>query len=94
MICLGPAGVPLSSKDRSTIGGLSHIASLGLNAMEVEFVRGVAMSNEMAQEVGEVARKLGIVLSVHCPYFINLCSDDRKKIEASKKRILDSAERA
>ncbi|MEM2192326.1 MAG: TIM barrel protein [Candidatus Hadarchaeales archaeon] len=94
MIYLGPAGIPISSRDRSTVGGLNHLASLGLNAMEVEFVRGVAMSNETAEEVGKVAKKLGIVLSVHCPYFINLCSDDKKKVEASKKRILDSAERA
>lgn len=94
MIYLGPAGIPISSKDKSTIGGLKHLASLGLNAMEVEFVRGVAMSNETAEEVGKVAKELGIILSVHCPYFINLCSEDRRKVEASKKRILDSAERA
>jgi len=94
MIFLGPAGVPLSSKDRSTIGGIKRVAELGLNAMEVEFVRGVAMSNPMASEVGKVARKLRVRLSVHCPYFINLCTPDRKKLEASKKRILDSTERA
>lgn len=70
------------------------MAELGLNSMEVEFVRGVAMKNEMADEVGNLARKLGILLSVHCPYFINLCSTDKKKLEASKERILDSVERA
>jgi deoxyribonuclease-4 len=62
--------------------------------MEVEFVRGVFMKNEMAVEVGRLAKELGIELSVHCPYFINLCSLDEKKLEASKQRILDSAERA
>ncbi|MDI6643224.1 MAG: TIM barrel protein, partial [Candidatus Hodarchaeaceae archaeon] len=94
MIYLGPAGVPISSKDRSTLGGLRQVAELGLGAMEVEFVRGVTMSNEMADEVGKLAKELGILLSVHCPYFINLCSTDKKKLEASKKRILDSVERA
>ncbi len=94
MIYLGPAGVPISSKDRSTLGGLRRVAELGLNALEVEFVRGVAMSNEMADEVGKLAKELGILLSVHCPYFINLCSTDKRKLEASKKRILDSVERA
>jgi deoxyribonuclease-4 len=93
MIYLGPAGVPISSKDPSTIGGLKRVAELKLNAMEIEFVRGVAMSNQTAEEVGRVARELKIELSVHCPYFINLCSQDRRKLEASKKRILDSVER-
>jgi deoxyribonuclease-4 len=94
LIYLGPAGVPISSRDRSTLGGLRRVAELKLNSMEVEFVRGVAMSNEAADEVGELAKELGILLSVHCPYFINLCATDREKLEASKKRILDSVERA
>jgi len=93
-IFLGPAGVPLSSKDHSTIGGIRRVAELELNAFECEFVRGVAMGNETAKEVGTVAKELNIVLSVHCPYFINLCSTDKRKLEASKKRILDSVERA
>ncbi|MGQ9788425.1 MAG: TIM barrel protein [Candidatus Hadarchaeaceae archaeon] len=93
MIYLGPAGVPISSEDPSTLGGLKRVAELKLNAMEIEFVRGVTMSNQTAEEVGELARELKIELSVHCPYFINLCSTDKKKLEASKKRILDSVER-
>ena len=94
MIYLGPAGVPTTSKDSSTLGGLRRVAELKLNAMEIEFVRGVAMKNEMAEEVGKLAKELKIDLSVHCPYFINLCSTDKEKLEASKKRILDSVERA
>jgi len=94
MIYLGPAGVPISSRDHSTLGGLRRVAELQLNAFEVEFVRGVSMKNETADEVGKLAKELGILLSVHCPYFINLCSTDKKKVEASKKRILDSVERA
>lgn len=94
MIFLGPAGIPLSSKGHGTVEGLRRVAELELTAMECEFVRGVNMSNETAKEVGKVAKELGIDMSVHCPYYINLCSPDKKKLEASKKRILDSAERA
>ena len=93
-VFLGPAGVPISSKDHSTFGGIQRVAELELNAFECEFVRGVAMGNETAKGVGAVAKKLNVVLSVHCPYFINLCSADKIKLEASKKRILDSVERA
>jgi len=52
------------------------------------------MDNEMAKEVGKIAKELNIRLSVHCPYFVNLCSQEEEKLEASKKRILDSVERA
>ena len=94
MIYIGPAGVPTVSEDRSTIGGIGCTSKLGLNAFEVEFVRRVGMGNEMAKQTGEVAKKLNVRLSVHCPYFVNLCSLEREKLEASKKRILDSVERA
>ena len=94
MIYLGPAGIPTVSKERTTIGGIKCVAELKLNAFEVEFVRRVGMSNEMAKETGRVAKELNILLSVHCPYFINLCSQEKEKLDASKQRILDSVERA
>jgi len=94
LIYIGPAGVPTVSEDRSTIGGIGCTSKLGLNAFEVEFVRRVGMGNEMAKQAGEVAKKLNVRLSVHCPYFVNLCSQEREKLEASKKRVLDSVERA
>lgn len=93
-IRLGPAGVPTVSTKRSTVDGIRTVAQLGLDAMEVEFVRGVAMSLEGASEAGRVASQLDVRLSVHAPYFINLCSTDKKVAEASKKRIVDAALRA
>ena len=91
---LGPAGIPTVTAKKSTVEGIKTVAQLGLNAMEVEFVRGVAMSVEGAREAGQVARQLDVSLSVHAPYFINLCSKDKKVAEASKKRIVDSLLRA
>lgn len=94
MIFLGPAGIPLGSPEKSTLGALRYLGRVGLNAMEVQFVRGVTMSREMAEEVGKEAGKLGIRLSVHCPYFVNLCSPEEAKVRASERRILESVERA
>jgi deoxyribonuclease-4 len=62
--------------------------------MEVQFVRRVGMGNQLAKEVGELAKELNIKLSVHAPYYVNLCSQEKEKLEASKKRILGSCERA
>lgn len=93
-IYLGPAGIPHSAKKRSTQEGIKTVKDLGLNAMEVEFVQGVKMKPEVAEEVGELAKELGVRLSAHAPYFINLCSEEKEKVEASKKRILETADRA
>jgi len=93
-IFIGSGGVPTSSKERSTMGGIKECARLGLNALEVEFVRGVNMSPELAMEVGKVAKELGVRLSVHAPYYINLLSDKKAIVQASIQRIIDSLDRA
>lgn len=93
-IYLGTAGIPNAVKGGSTVEALEYLKRVGLNAMEVEFVRGVRMSPQQAEEVGREARRLGIRLSVHAPYFINLLSTEKQKVEASKQRIIDSAHRA
>jgi deoxyribonuclease-4 len=90
-ILVGTAGIPGSSKERSTEGGIREVKRLGLQSMEVEFVRGVAMSPEKAEAVGKVQKETGIRLSVHAPYYINLCNPE--KLRDSQKRIIDSAHR-
>lgn len=89
-ILLGPAGSPA----KSTIDGIKVVSDLGLGAMEVAFTHGVRMGNDLARKIGEENKKYGISLSIHAPYYINLNSDDKRKIMASRKRILDSCERA
>jgi len=88
-IKLGPAGSP----GKSTLEGIGMVKSMGLHAVEVEFVRGVKMGNDLAKRCGQEAEKLGIELSVHAPYFINLASSEKVKIKQSRQRILDSCER-
>lgn len=90
MIRIGPAGSAGLGNEKA----LEKINELGLNAMEIEFTYGVRMSDSQAKMLGERARELDIALSVHCPYYINLASKENVKIEASKKRILDSCQKA
>jgi len=87
----GTAGVPNSSKDRSTLGGIRTIKELGLDAMEVQFVRGVKMKEEMAEKVRDLAKSLGVELSVHAPYYINLNANEEKKVEDSIRRLVETA---
>tara|TARA_Y100000310_G_scaffold340067_1_gene434661 strand:+ start:1195 stop:1950 length:756 start_codon:yes stop_codon:yes gene_type:complete len=65
----------------------------GIVAGEVEFVRQVYMNNSKAKKIGELAKKNKFALSVHAPYYINLNSDDKKKVHASMFRIAQSCER-
>ncbi len=92
-IFLGSAGIPLSSDKRDTIEGIKIINALGLNAMEVEFVPSVYMTKEVAEQVCEAAKNSGVRLSIHAPYYINLASEKKETIAASRKRIFDCADR-
>ncbi len=87
MIYLGPAGVPLSCKGRTTLEGVQHVQDLGLNAMEIQFVRGIRMDEEYALEVGELAKARNVKLSVHAPYYTNMVSDNAATIEKSMDKI-------
>jgi deoxyribonuclease-4 len=90
MIKVGPAG----SGGLGNLKGVQKVAAMGLDCMEVEFTYGVRMDLKTAEAVGALAKKKGIILSVHAPYYINLASDEKDKFAASRKRILDSCERA
>ncbi len=87
----GPAGIPLSTPRKGTIEGIKQVRKLGLDAMEMEFVRGVKMGDALATQAKNVARENDVILTAHAPYFINLNSDEREKVEASKRRIYETA---
>ena len=89
----GTAGIPLSTDKRSTVDGIKRVRELGLDAMELEFVRGVNMKPELAKKVKYVAKKHDVLLTAHAPYYINLNAAEKAKVEASKNRIIQSAER-
>ena len=91
MLRFGTAGTPVSAPKRATLSGVKQVHELGLDCMEVEFVRGVKMGVSTAEEVGRAANEMNVALSVHAPYYINLNSRETEKVEASRKYILDSA---
>ena len=91
MIKIGPAGLG-GVKEASK--NLEYYNKLGFTACEIAFTYSVYMNNKQAEEIGKTAKKFNIDLSIHSPYYINLNSSEKEKIEASKKRILDCCERA
>jgi len=91
MIRIGQAGIPLSCKGRTNKDGLVYTKQiLDLNAMEVQFVRGLyVMEDEEAQFMKEYSQENDVELHVHAPYYINLADDE--ELELSFEKILFSA---
>jgi len=89
-IRIGAAG----SHGRGNLEGLREASRMGLDGMEVEFTYGVRLPPAAAEEAGCLADRLGLFLSVHAPYYINLASDESAKVAASRQRILASCHRA
>jgi len=87
MIKIGPAGLGGVEEAEER---LERYKKLGLNACEIAFTYGVYIKEDDAKKIGEKAKELDIQLTIHAPYWINLNSEEREKIEKSKERILNS----
>ncbi len=86
-IKFGPAGL---GSVKTAIETLQEYHKLGLRACEISFTHGIYIKNKgEAIKISEQAEKLGITLSIHAPYYINLNSNEKDKIKKSKERILD-----
>ena len=93
MIKFGPGGNSISFYDegyKSTIDAPKWLADKGLELYEYECGQGVRISEESARKLGEEAKKYGIELSVHAPYFISLASEDEAKRKNSINYILQT----
>ncbi len=89
---IGTAGVPLSSRKKSSLEGIKRVSELGLDAMELEFVYGVRLNKDLAEKVGKIARSYHIVLTVYAPYCINLLLFNNPSVACSSiDRIIESA---
>lgn len=91
MIRIGPAGIPLSCKGRTNKDGLIYTREiLDLNAMEIQFVRGLyVMEDEEAEFMREYAEEQDVELHVHAPYYVNLGDDE--EFELSIEKVMNSA---
>ncbi|OPY33831.1 MAG: endonuclease IV [Methanomassiliicoccales archaeon PtaU1.Bin124] len=89
MIRVGPAGYPPGSKDLAD--AVRKTGEKGLQALEVQFVRQVYLTEEAAKLANAVAAKKDIQLSAHAPYYISLNSQNQETVAKSRDWILRSA---
>lgn len=90
-LLFGTAGIPLSTSSPSTLAAIDQVKELGLSCLEVEMVRGVRLASETAEAIRQKAEKLGIALSAHAPYSINLLSGEAGKRLSSQEQLLSAA---
>jgi Endonuclease IV len=97
MIRFGPAGNSDSfyaQGHKRTTEAFAWIAQMGLDAFEYSFGRGVQLSQETAEAIGEAAALQGVALSVHAPYYINLATGDTDKAAANIRYLMQSVKAA
>lgn len=87
----GPSGnsnLFYSKGFKSSVQAPSWIKSLGLNAFEYSFGKGYLMGEETAILLGEEAKRNGVSISVHAPYYINFANESVEMAEKSFQYVL------
>jgi deoxyribonuclease-4 len=93
-LLFGTSGVSDSSPTTSTMSALDQLRGLGLDALEVGFVRGIKIQTETANQIRDKAAALGMALSVHAPYYISFNSAEAGTRLQSRDHLLRSARMA
>jgi deoxyribonuclease-4 len=88
----GTVGTPKNKpkKPGGSVGGIYYLNDLGLEALELGWVRSVRVSESTAVKIKEAGQERDVALSVHAPYYINLNADD-EEWQKSRKRLIDAA---
>jgi deoxyribonuclease-4 len=88
----GTVGSPIGTpkKPGGSVGALIYGESLGLHALELGWVRAVRVSEATCAAIKETAAELGMAVSIHAPYFINLNADETEWPK-SRQRLMDAA---
>jgi deoxyribonuclease-4 len=88
-LLFGISGLPLGNGPKfNYASGINYLKSLGLDAMELLFVRAVNVSDKNKNAILKNKLLNDFYLSAHGSYYINLNADELEKQEKSIQRIL------
>ena len=82
------AGVPLRPGNKGYEAGFQILNEMNLDGLELEFVRGVRISDKSREAVGTTDK----VITAHAPFYVNLNAREEEKVEASVQRIIETAD--
>ncbi len=87
----GTVGSPISTpkKPDGSVGAILRLKELGLDALELGWVRAVRVTKETCAAIQSTASEQDVLISIHAPYFINLNATDDEWVN-SRKRLMDS----
>ena len=88
----GTVGSPISTpkKPGGSVGAISRLRELDLDALELGWVRAVRVTEETCAAIQAASKEQDISISIHAPYFINLNADADEWVK-SRKRLMDAA---
>lgn len=88
----GTVGSPISTpkKPGGSVGAIMRLKELGLDALELGWVRAVRVTEETCAAIHTAGGEQDVAISIHAPYFINLNASDDEWVN-SRKRLMDSA---
>ncbi len=96
-IRFGPSGNSESFYDKGykhTYQAPEYLAEMGLDAFEYSFGRGVRMTEATAKAIRTSMEEYDIALSLHSPYYINLCVEDEERKQKNKRYFTETAKAA
>ena len=95
MIKFGPAGHSTSF----ALDGKKHtyempewLSNKGLDIFEYSFGRGINIKEESARKIAGEAKKYGIEMTVHAPYYINFATEEEGKAKNNVNYVMRSLE--
>jgi deoxyribonuclease-4 len=88
----GTVGSPKSTPKSpgGSVGAILRSAELGLQALELGWVRSVRVSEKTCADILAASKEQDVHISVHAPYYINLNADD-SEWPKSRQRLMDAA---
>ena len=93
MIKFGPSG----TDEAFAAAGFTHttevpgfVKDCGLDIFEYSFGRGVRITPETADKIGQAFKEKGVGISVHAPYYINFAGEDPDKLRSSFDHLFAS----
>ncbi|TCL63360.1 deoxyribonuclease-4 [Hydrogenispora ethanolica] len=92
-LLFGISGLPLGdgSVKYNYPSGIAYLKSIGLDAMELPFVRNVNVTDKNKDAILREKNEQDLYLSAHGSYFINLNAEEPEKQEQSLERIIKGA---
>ena len=89
-VLFGPAGSPVDYKG-AAYKAPKYISEESLDSYEYQSPYGVRIGESSANTLKEESKKHDILISMHAPYYINLCAKEESKLDKSIGHLISAA---